>query len=85
MIKLKDLYEGTIADEDARAASNMKNKLVSVLSSIEQSMKDVDKELSGFGAPGLKAAFGDAIKKSFKGNKFDTRSALKHLDKYYKR
>ena len=47
MIKLKDLYEGTIADEDARAASNMKSRLVSVLSSIEQSMKDVDKELSG--------------------------------------
>tara|TARA_A100001201_G_scaffold143459_1_gene145212 strand:+ start:10089 stop:10352 length:264 start_codon:yes stop_codon:yes gene_type:complete len=87
MIKFKDLMpvEETVADEDMTAANNLKPRLLQAYNVISTNIKDIEKTLSGFNSPGLKAAFLDSIKKSIKGNKFDIRAAEKHLSKYYKR
>lgn len=77
--------EETVADEDMTAANNLKPRLLQAYNVISTNIKDIEKTLSGFNSPGLKAAFLDSIKKSIKGNKFDIRAAEKHLSKYYKR
>ena len=84
MISLKQLYTESIADDDAKAAEREQRRLQKSLLSIDSAIKAIDRELSSFGAPGLKAAYGDAIKKNWRGNKFDVKGAMKHLDKWYK-
>ena len=81
---LKDLYMESIADDDAKAAKREHRRLQKSILAIDSSLKAIDIGLSSFGAPGLKAAYGDAIKKNWKGNKFDIKGALKDLDKWYK-
>ena len=75
----------SVADNDMSAANTLKPRLLQAYNVISANIKDIEKTLSGFNSPGLKAAFLDSIKKSIKGNKFDMRAAEKHLFKYYKR
>ena len=86
-MKLVDLIpiqeEESVADQDMTAANNLKPRLLQAYNVISTNIKDIEKTLSGFNSPGLKAAFLDSIKKSIKGNKFDIRAAEKHLSKYY--
>ena len=91
MIKFKDLMpvEETVADEDMTAANNLKPRLLQAYNVISTNIKDIEKTLSGFNSPGLKAAFLDSIKKSIKGNKFDikyfqinTKPTRKSVKKY---
>lgn len=89
MIKIADLIpiqeEDSIADQDMKQAQAVQRQLQKSLLSIDSAVKVIEARLSSFNSPGLKAAYLDSIKKSFKGNKFDVRNAMKHLDKYYKR
>ena len=89
MIKIKDLVpleeQESIADEDMNQAKAIQRQLQKTLLSIDSAVKEIEARLSSFNSPGLKAAYLDSIKKSFRGNKFDVRNAMKHLDKYYKR
>ena len=84
MITLKQLYTESIADDDAVAAKREKRRLVKSMLSIDSSLKAIDIGLSDFNSPGLKAAYADAIKKNWKGNKFDVKAAMKDLEKWYK-
>ncbi len=84
MITLKQLYTESIADDDAAAAKREKRRLVKSMLSIDSSLKAIDIGLSDFNSPGLKAAYADAIKKNWKGNKFDVKAAMKDLEKWYK-
>ncbi len=77
--------EESIADDDMDQANKLKPVLLQTYNVISSNIKDIEKTLSSFNSPGLKAAYLDAIKKAIKGNKFDHRSADKHLMNYYKR
>jgi hypothetical protein len=89
MIKITDLIpikeQDSIADQDMKQAKAVQRQLQKSMLAIDSAVSEIERRLSSFNSPGLKAAYLDAIKKSFKGNKFDIKSAMKHLDKYYKR
>ena len=88
---VRDLVKDTLheaestADKDMKGAIQVQRRLMKSLLSIDSNMKEIERLLSSFNAPGLKAAYLDSIKKSLRGNKFDIKGAIKHLEKYYKR
>ena len=61
-------------------ASQMK-----VLKEAKKEFDNIEKKVSSFNSPGLKAAYADAIKKSFQGNKFNPKLAINLLDAYFNR
>jgi len=90
-MKLKDflIEDKTIsenpADEDAKAADKLHGGLKSTIEDIEDALILIDRNLSGFNAPGLKHAFTDALRKGLnRQGKFDARVAHKILNNYYK-
>lgn len=80
----KPIQEGP-ADDDAKAAKKIERQLQDILWSIDKAESLITKNLSGFGAPGLKHAFYDAVKAGTKKQgSFDIMAAGKVLKKYYK-
>ena len=74
------------ADDDMKAAEKIKRQLQDILFSIDDASALIDKNLSGFMAPGLKHAFFGAIKAGTKRQgKFDVMAAGREFNKYYKR
>lgn len=74
-----------VADSDMKAAEKLRKGLEKQIKGIEKGFDDIDKKLSGFNSPGLKAAYADAVKKSFQGNKFNSKLAINLLDAYFNR
>ena len=85
MIKLKNLItEQGVADADMKAAKKLELKLGKVYSVVNDSVKLINKSMSSFNAPGLRAAFLDGLKVGLKSNQFDVRAAQKKFEDYYK-
>ena len=84
--ELSEADEDSVADADAKAAKRIHRTLEMALLGMDSSVKAVEREMSSFNAPGMRVAFLGAIAKSIKGGgqKFDIKSALKGLEKYYK-
>jgi hypothetical protein len=74
------------ADDDMKAAKKIKRTLQNILFDIDNAEEIINKNLSGFMSPGLRAAFYDAVKAGTKKQgKFDVMAAGKVLNNYYKR
>ena len=86
MIKLKNLIfeDESTAEKDMKAAKKIELKLAKVYSTVNDSVKLINKNISSFNAPGLKAAFLDGLKAGLKSNQFDVRAAQKKFEDYYK-
>ena len=90
MIKLSGIakpfiQEAGVADDDAKAAKEIKGQLNKSLADIARSMDLIHKSLSSFNSPGLKTAFTDALRIALKRQgKFDERAAYKRFEDYYK-
>lgn len=81
----KESINESIADEDMKAAKKLKSGLEKQIKSMAKEFDNIEKKVSSFNAPGLKAAYADAIKKSFQGNKFNPKLAINLLDAYFNR
>ena len=85
MIKLKNILQESPADEDAKAAEQLKKPLTNAIAGIARSIDNINRSMSSFNAPGLKHAFTDAIKKGLsRQGKFDERAAYSRLNDYFK-
>ena len=86
MIKLKNLIfeDESTAEKDMKAAKKIELKLAKVYSTVNDSVKLINKNMSGFNAPGLKAAFLDGLKAGLKSNQFDVRAAQNKFEEYFK-
>ena len=83
--QIKDeLAEASVADADMKAAKKLELKLAKVYSTVNDSVKLINKNMSGFNAPGLKAAFLDGLKAGLKSNQFDVRAAQNRFEEYFK-
>jgi hypothetical protein len=87
MIKLRNLIseDESTADKDMKAAKKLEYELGKTYSVINDNLKLIDKNLSSFNAPGLKAAFLDGIKAGVRGQKYDVRASQKKFGNYFKR
>ena len=81
----KESINESIADEDMKAAKKLKSGLEKQIKNMAKAFEDIEKKVSSFNSPGLKAAYADAIKKSFQGNKFNSKLAINLLDAYFNR
>ena len=81
----KESINESIADEDMKAAKKLKSGLEKQIKNMSKAFDDIEKKVSSFNSPGLKAAYADAIKKSFQGNKFNSKLAINLLDAYFNR
>lgn len=81
----KESINESIADEDMKAAKKLKSGLEKQIKSMAKEFDNIEKKVSSFNSPGLKAAYADAIKKSFQGNKFNPKLAINLLDAYFNR
>lgn len=81
----KESINESIADEDMKAAKKLKSGLEKQIKNMAKAFDDIEKKVSSFNSPGLKAAYADAIKKSFQGNKFNPKLAINLLDAYFNR
>lgn len=81
----KESVNESIADEDMKAAKKLKSGLEKQIKGMGKAFDDIEKKVSSFNSPGLKAAYADAIKKSFQGNKFNSKLAINLLDAYFNR
>ena len=81
----KESINESIADEDMKAAKKLKSGLEKQIKNMAKEFDNIEKKVSSFNSPGLKAAYADAIKKSFQGNKFNPKLAINLLDAYFNR
>ena len=89
IIKEELLKEGTIAEEDKKAAKKIQPALEKALKELANAYKLIDKELSSANKPGLFVAFKDSIRvggdrQYTKGVKFSLGEAINRLREYYK-
>jgi hypothetical protein len=82
--RARRLVQESIADDDAKAANKIKKDLYKVVDVIEDAMVKIEKELSDFNSPGLKAAFLKGLKSANDGRYFRAGNMLRELDNYYK-
>ena len=102
MLKLKDLVPGiisnyhpakafneqneSVADDDMKAAEDMKKDLLDVYDDVDDAIATINKKLSSFNSPGLRVAFLDGIKAGARNSqKWDHRAAESKLLDYFDR
>ena len=77
--------EVSTADKDFAAANNMAPEIADAVQSLEDLFKAVDKNLSSFNSPGLKAAIAGGLKAGLSRDGFNATRAHKVIEKYFTR
>ena len=81
--------QDSVADKDMKAAKKLELKLAKIYSMVNDNVKLIDRNISSFNAPGLRAAFLDGLRAGLKpvsaGGGFDARAAQKRFGDYFKR